>query len=351
MSEKTFLKIVKPDDWHVHLRDGDILEKILPFTARQFSRAIVMPNLIPPITTVSQGLEYRERINTLVSKHFNFQPLMTFYLTDETNIGELKEGKKQEVFYGAKLYPAGATTNSSLGVTNISKIFGVLECLEKIGLPLLVHGEVTDLSVDIFDREAVFIDKIMEPIIRDFPGLKIVFEHVSSAEGVQFIESSDANVAATVTAHHLMINRNDIFNGGIRPHMYCLPLAKTKYDQCELRRAVTSGSQRFFLGTDSAPHLVAEKENECGCAGIFSAPAALEMYIQVFDEEGALDRFEAFASFNGPRFYGLPTNSSSIRLKKTNSKVPERVTLSKGREIRPFWGGKELSWSLLGTSN
>ena len=349
MSEKTFLQIIEPDDWHLHLRDGDVLKAVLPYTVRQFNRAIIMPNLDPPITSVRDALAYRNRINKAVPENFNFAALMTLYLTDETSLEEIKNGKIKNILFGAKLYPAGATTNSSRGVTDVKKIYRVFECMEKIGLPLLVHGEVTDKSVDIFDREAVFIERVLDPLVRNFPDLKVVFEHISSAEGVQFVENSSTNVGATVTPHHLLINRNAIFNGGIRPHMYCLPIAKTKHDQLELRRAVTSGSEKFFLGTDSAPHLIGEKESSCGCAGIFSAPCALELYAQVFEEENALEKFESFASINGPRFYGLPLNSKYIKLERVKSRVREKVVTSEGLEIQPFFAGEELSWTLLST--
>jgi dihydroorotase len=310
------LTLRRPDDWHVHLRDGDMLAAVVNYTARAFARAIVMPNLGPPITTVAAARGYRDRILAAVEPGLAFEPLMTCYLTDTIDAGEVERGVAEGVFTACKLYPAHATTNSAHGVTDIRNIHPVLEVMQRIGMPLLVHGEVTDRHVDIFDREAVFIERILARLIEDFPALKVVFEHITTADAVAFVEAGGPNLAATITPHHLAINRNAMFDGGIRPHFYCLPVAKRETHRLALRRAATSGSAKFFLGTDSAPHPVGDKESACGCAGVFNAPFALESYAKTFDEEGALDRLEAFASENGPRFYGLPLNDSFIHLER-----------------------------------
>ena len=336
MSVKS-ITIRKPDDWHVHLRDGEMLQLVAPYTARQFARAIVMPNLVPPITTVDAATAYRERIITVVRGAFT--PLMTCYLTDRTNPDELARGYANGAWVAAKLYPAGATTNSASGVTDIRNIYRALERMQDMGMVLCVHGEVSDPDVDVFDREAVFIERVLTPTIREFPGLKVVFEHITTADAADFVMSFGSNVAATVTPHHLVINRNAIFAGGLRPHAYCLPVAKREEHRLAVRKAATSGSPKFFLGTDSAPHTREAKESACGCAGIFNAPCALESYVAVFEEDGALDRFETFASENGARFYGLPLNEGTITLKRAETKVPEEVG-----GVVPFHAGQTLRW-------
>lgn len=341
------LTIRRPDDWHVHLRDGAVLAGVLPYTARQFARAIVMPNLSPPVTTVAAGAAYRERIMAALPAGMDFTPLMVAYLTDGTDPEEMARGKESGVFTGAKLYPAHATTGSAHGVTDVANIRKVLERMEQVGLPLLVHGEVTDAHVDIFDREAVFIDRVLAPLVRDLPGLRVVFEHITTAEAAQFVAESGPNVAATITPQHLHINRNAIFAGGIRPHMYCLPIAKREHHRLALRKAATSGSPKFFLGTDTAPHAVGAKEAACGCAGIFNAPYALESYAAVFEEEGALDKFEGFASLHGPAFYGLPVNEGTVTLEKAPCAVPDLIDAN-GTPIVPFHAGEELGWRFLG---
>jgi dihydroorotase len=334
------LTIRRPDDWHVHLRDGDMLKLVAPYTARQFARAIVMPNLVPPITTVDAASAYRERI--IAAAGPGFTPLMTCYLTDSISPDEVARGFEDKVWIAAKLYPAGATTNSASGVTDIRRIYPVLERMERIGMVLCVHGEVTDPDVDVFDREAVFIERVLSKLVRDFPKLKIVFEHITTEEAVKFV-GRHAYVGATVTPQHLQINRNAIFAGGLRPHAYCLPVAKREQHRLAVRKAATSGSPKFFLGTDSAPHTREAKESACGCAGIFNAPYALESYAQVFEEEGALGKLEAFASFNGARFYGLPINDSEVKLKKAETKVPDEID-----GIVPFHAGETLGWKFVG---
>ena len=344
MSEQR-ITLRRPDDWHVHLRDGAMLVAVLPWTARSFARAIVMPNLVPPVTTVAAAESYRRRILDALPKGARFEPLMTCYLTDDGDPPEIERGYREKVFAAVKLYPARATTNSAHGITDIAKTYRVLERMERLGMPLLVHGEVTDPGVDIFDREAVFLDRVLAPLIARFPGLKIVLEHITTAEAADFVTRAGPSLAATITAHHLVINRNAIFTGGLRPHMYCLPVAKRETHRLALRRAAVSGNSKFFLGTDTAPHAIKDKEMDCGCAGIFSAPAALEIYAQVFAEENALDRFEAFASLNGPRFYGLPVNEEKIVLAQKPWRVPERVDA-----IKPFLAGGEVGWTLVAPS-
>jgi dihydroorotase len=341
----TRLMLRRPDDWHVHLRDDTMLAAVVDYTARQFARAVVMPNLVPPITTVAAAKAYRDRILAALAPGRVFTPLMTCYLTDTTDAGEVGRGFAEGVFTACKLYPAHATTNSNHGVTDIRKIYSVLEVMQRVGMPLLLHGEVTDRHVDIFDREAVFIERILVKLIEDFPGLKVVFEHITTAEAVTFVETSGPNLAATITPHHLSINRNAMFDGGIRPHFYCLPIAKRERHRLALRQAATSGSAKFFLGTDSAPHAVGDKESACGCAGIFNAAFALESYATVFDEEGALARLEAFASENGPRFYGLPLNSGSVVLERKAQRVPVHMTEA-GIPLVPFHAGAELPWTI-----
>ena len=333
------ITIRRPDDWHVHLRDGAMLEAVAPFTARQFARAIVMPNLVPPVTTAAAADDYRRRI--IAAAGPGFTPLMTAYLTDDSAPDELEHGHRDEIWIAAKLYPAGATTNSASGVTDIRNIHAALERMEKIGMVLCVHGEVTDPDVDVFDREAVFIDRVLSGIARDFAGLKIVFEHVTTKDAVEFVEASDANVAATVTPHHLVINRNALFAGGLRPHAYCLPVAKREEHRLAVRKAATSGSPKFFLGTDSAPHAREAKESACGCAGIFNAPHALESYATVFEDEGALDRLEGFASEHGARFYGLPLNDGQVTLERAEAAVPEEIA-----GVVPFHAGETVRWRL-----
>jgi dihydroorotase len=337
------LTIRRPDDWHVHLRDGEMLRHVVGHTARQFARAIVMPNLTSPVTRAADAAAYRERIVAALPEDSGFTPLMTCYLTDTTDPHDLAMGFADGVFTAAKLYPAGATTNSANGVTDIAHIRGVLERMQAIGMALCVHGEVTDPAVDVFDREAVFIERVLAPLLRELPGLKVVFEHATSEEAVQFVESARSNVAATITPHHLHINRNAMLVGGIRPHAYCLPVAKREQHRLALRRAATSSSPKFFLGTDSAPHSREAKESACGCAGIFNAPFALESYLAVFEAEGALDKFEGFASEHGPRFYGLPLNEGTVTLERAPAEVPQEIA-----GIVPFHAGETLGWRFAG---
>ena len=341
------LVLRQPDDWHVHLRDGAMLASVVNFTARQFARAIAMPNLNPPVTTVAAAAAYRDRILAAVEPATQFEPLMTSYLTDDADPAEIERGFVEGVFVACKLYPAHATTNSAHGVTDIRNIHRVLETMQRIGMPLLVHGEVTDRHVDIFDREAVFIDRVLAPLLTDFPALKVVFEHITTAEAAAFVQAGDANLAATITPHHLAINRNAMFEGGIRPHFYCLPVAKREPHRLALRKAATSGSPKFFLGTNSAPHAAAAKESACGCAGIFNAPYALESYAKTFEEEGALDRLEAFASEHGPRFYDLPLNTGMVTLERAPSQVP-RTLKTPASDIVPFLAGETLGWCFVG---
>jgi dihydroorotase len=346
MSEYMILTIRRPDDWHVHLRDGDMMRAVMPYTARQFARAIVMPNLSPPVTDVAKTVAYRDRILAAVPEGVDFTPLMTVYLTDSSDGEELARGFANGVFTAAKLYPAHATTGSAHGVTDIANIRGALERMQEIGMPLLIHGEVTDSHVDIFDREAVFIERILIPLVSDLPELKIVFEHITTAQAVQFVEASGPNIAATITPQHLHINRNAMFAGGIRPHAYCLPVAKREVHRLALRKAATSGSTKFFLGTDSAPHAIGAKEAACGCAGIFNAPFAIESYAAVFDGENALDKLEGFASEHGPRFYGLPLNEGTVTLERKAMTVPERIDAG-GTPIVPFHAGEDIAWRLV----
>jgi dihydroorotase len=333
------LTIRRPDDWHVHLRDGEMLRTVAPYTARQFGRAIVMPNLVPPVTSVDAAAAYRDRI--IAAAGGGFTPLMTCYLTDRTDPDEIARGFEEGVWIAAKLYPAGATTNSASGVTDIRNIMPALERMQRIGMVLCVHGEVTDPQIDVFDREAVFIERVLEPLRRALPELKIVFEHITTAEAAQFVRDCGPEVGATVTPQHLIINRNALFAGGLRPHAYCLPVAKREHHRLEVRAAATSGSSKFFLGTDSAPHSRDAKESACGCAGIFNAPFAIEAYANVFEQEGALDRLEAFASENGARFYGLPLNDGTVTLERTQVQVPEAIG-----DLVPFCAGETLPWRL-----
>ncbi|MBH5322101.1 dihydroorotase [Aurantiacibacter sediminis] len=343
----TSLTIRRPDDWHVHLRDGAILDVVAQYTARQFHRAIVMPNLTPPITTVEAARAYRERILAAVPDGIAFDPLMVCYLTDNLDPEEIRRGFASGVFTAAKLYPAGATTNSDSGVTDVANIRGVLEVMAEVGMVLCVHGEVTHADIDIFDREAVFIERVLRPLLDDLPELKVVFEHITTADAVRFVEQSGPNVAATITPQHLHINRNAMLVGGIRPHAYCLPVAKREEHRLALRRAATSGNPKFFLGTDSAPHAREAKESACGCAGIFNAPFALESYLAVFEAENALDQFEGFASLHGPAFYGLPVNEESVTLEKAECSVPGAIEAA-GTELVPFHAGETLGWRFAG---
>ncbi|SLM63702.1 MULTISPECIES: dihydroorotase [Dickeya] len=341
----TTLTIRRPDDWHLHLRDDLMLRAVLPYTSRVFARAIVMPNLTPPVTTIAQAEAYRQRILSAVPTEHRFEPLMTCYLTEFLNKDEIISGHQQGVFTAAKLYPAHATTNSSHGVSDIKTIYPILEAMQKLGMPLLVHGEVTDPQVDIFDREARFIERIMMPLRAHFPELKVVFEHITTREAAQYVQSADRFVAATITPQHLMFNRNHMLVGGIRPHLYCLPILKRNTHQQALREAVVSGSEKFFLGTDSAPHSKHRKESSCGCAGVFNAQASLGAYATVFEEMNALDKLEAFCSLNGPRFYGLPVNEESIVLHRTPEQFPAEITIDDDT-IVPFLAGQSLNWSI-----
>ncbi|WP_407928140.1 dihydroorotase [Collimonas humicola] len=339
------LTITRPDDWHLHLRDGVALASVLPHSARQFGRAIVMPNLKPPVTTTAQAAAYRERILAVLPPELTFEPLMTLYLTNNTPPDEIRRAKDSGFVHAVKLYPAGATTNSDAGVTDLSKCYKTLEVMQELGMPFLVHGEVTDPAIDIFDREAVFIERVMQPLRRDMPELKVVFEHITTKEAAQYVESAEGPVAATVTAHHLLYNRNEIFKGGIRPHYYCLPVLKREEHRQALVRAATSGSSRFFLGTDSAPHPKGLKEHACGCAGCYTALHAMELYAQAFDQAGALDRLEAFASFNGPAFYNLPRNQGSVTLKRQPWTLPAELPLG-DTTLVPLNGGETIDWQL-----
>jgi dihydroorotase len=337
----------RPDDWHVHLRDGAMLAAVVPFTARQFARAIVMPNLVPPVTGVTAALAYRERILAALPAGVAFTPLMTCYLTDTTDPQEVARGWQEGIFAAVKLYPAHATTNSASGVTDYDRVMPVLERMTELGMPLLVHGEATEPGIDVFDREAVFVERVLDPLRHRLPELRIVLEHITTEEAVDYVGSEGANLAATITAHHLVINRNAIFAGGIRPHLYCLPIAKREKHRLALRRAATSGNPRFFLGTDSAPHTVPAKEAACGCAGIFTAPCALEIYAEVFEEEDALDRLEGFAALHGAEFYRVPVNGTRVTLRRELYPVPEHIGEDENAVI-PFRAGETLRWRLMG---
>jgi dihydroorotase len=345
------LIITRPDDWHVHLRDGSALPHTCADMARYFGRAIVMPNLSPPSTTVDEALAYRDRILAAMKNlPRQFDPLMTLYLTDTTTPAEVEKAANTDGIYAVKLYPAGATTNSSAGVNELEALYPTLEAMEKVGLPLLVHGEVTDPAIDIFDREKAFIDQHLAPIAERFRALRIVFEHITTQDAVQFVEQAGATIAATITAHHLLFNRNDMLVGGIRPHYYCLPILKRNIHQQALLKAATSGSAKFFLGTDSAPHTTGSKESDCGCAGIYTAHAALELYAQVFDEQGALDQLEGFASQHGADFYGLPRNTDTVTLQKNSWNVP--ATLPLGEEhLTPLFAGDTIQWRVVTSGN
>lgn len=337
------LTITRPDDWHLHLRDGAALAAVLPDTARQFARAIIMPNLKPPVTTVEQAQAYRARILAALPAGMQFEPLMTLYLTDNTTAEEIIAARASGLVHGVKLYPAGATTNSDAGVTDIRRCSAALEAMQRVGMPLLVHGEVTDASIDIFDREAVFIDRVMTPVRRDFPELKVVFEHITTKDAAEYVREASGPVGATITAHHLLYNRNAIFTGGIRPHYYCLPVLKRETHREALVAAATSGSPRFFLGTDSAPHARGLKEHACGCAGCYTALHAMELYAEAFDAAGALDKLEAFASFNGPAFYGLPRNAGTLTLEREDWQLPAELPYG-DTTLVPLRGGETLRW-------
>ena len=339
------LTLTRPDDWHLHVRDADALTTVVAHTARQFARAIIMPNLQPPVTTTKQALAYRERILASVPDGVQFTPLMTLYLTDQTTADDIAEAKASNVVQAVKLYPAGATTNSAAGVTDISNTYAALESMEQLGLPLLVHAEVTDPDIDVFDREQVFIERHLQPLTQRFPQLKVVLEHVTTREGVQFVSSAPDTVAATVTAHHLLLNRNAMFKGGLQPHSYCLPVLKRELHREALLAAATSGNSKFFLGTDSAPHSRERKESTCGCAGIYTAHAALELYTQAFEDAGALNKLEGFASHFGADFYGLPRNTDKITLEKHDWQVAESYPMS-GTSLVPLFAGETLHWRI-----
>lgn len=339
------LTLTRPDDWHLHLRDGDAMRAVLPHSARQFARAIIMPNLRPPVTTTEQALAYRARILDAIPAGSTFQPLMTLYLTDNTSPTEIVRAKDSNQVVACKLYPAGATTNSDSGVTDVRNIYSVLEMMQAHGLPLLVHGEVTDPEVDVFDREAVFIERVLMPTIRDFPALKVVLEHITTQDAVEYVRAAPATIAATITAHHLLYNRNAIFQGGIRPHYYCLPILKREHHRQALIRAATSGDPKYFLGTDSAPHPRQGKETACGCAGCYTAHAALELYAEAFESADALDKLEAFASLHGPDFYGLPRNTKTLTLLRQPTSVPDRFPFGTDT-LTPLRAGETVRWRL-----
>ncbi|AYO83851.1 dihydroorotase [Methylobacterium brachiatum] len=340
------ITIRRPDDWHIHLRDGAMLKAVLPYTAAQFARGIIMPNLVPPVTTVAAARAYRERILAALPEGLDFTPLMTCYLRDDTDPDEIARGFAEKVWIAAKLYPAGATTNSHAGVTDLIGLAPVLERMERIGMPLLIHGEATDPEIDIFDREAAFMEGSLIPLLARHQGLKVTVEHATTAEILDVVRANRSRVAATITPHHLVINRTHIFQGGLRPHLYCLPVAKRERHRLALRAAATSGEACFFLGTDTAPHVRGAKEASCGCAGVFCGPTALQTYVQVFDEEGALDRFEAFASLNGARFHGLEPNAATVTLERGESRVIEAVTVEETAVV-VFRGDETLPWAVV----
>lgn len=342
----TAITLTRPDDWHLHLRDGAALQAVLPASARQMGRAIIMPNLLPPVTTTEQALAYRQRILAALPQGSSFEPLMTLYLTDKTTAEEIERAVASGMVHAVKLYPAGATTNSDSGVTDLAHCDEAIAAMARLGLPLLMHGEVTDAEIDIFDREAVFIERVLRPLLERHPGLKVVFEHITTAEAAEFVAQAPANVAATITVHHLLFNRNRMLVGGIRPHYYCLPILKRERHRQALLAAATSGSGKFFLGTDSAPHAQADKESACGCAGAYSAPAAIELYAMAFDEVGALERLEGFASHFGPDFYHLPRNADTITLVREEWVLPASLPYSDGQRIVPLQAGETLTWKM-----
>lgn len=339
------LTITRPDDWHLHLRDGSVLADVLPHTAAQFARAIVMPNLKPPVTTTAMASAYRDRILAALPKDMSFEPLMVLYLTDNTQPDEIRKAVESGFVHGVKLYPAGATTNSDAGVTDLQRCMPALEMMQELGLPLLIHGEVTDAEIDVFDREAVFIDRILQPLRKQLPQLRIVFEHITTQEAVHYVRDAEGPIAATITAHHLLYNRNAIFKGGVRPHYYCLPILKRETHRRALMQAASSGNPRFFLGTDSAPHPKGLKEHACGCAGCYTALHAMELYAQAFEEANALDKLEGFASFYGPDFYKLPRNKDHITLQRQDWIVPEELVMQNAT-IVPLDAGTTLAWKL-----
>jgi dihydroorotase len=340
------LQITRPDDWHLHLRDGAHMRAVLADTARRFARAIVMPNLRPPVTTTASALAYRTRILEALPQGTRFEPLMTLYLTDNTPAAEIARAKASGAVHAVKYYPAGATTNSDSGVTDLARCYPVLESMADHGLPLLVHGEVTDPAVDVFDRERVFIERVLEPLVRRFSKLKVVVEHITTREAAQFVREASANVAATITVHHLLLNRNSLFTGGVRPHHYCLPIIKRETHREALVEAAVSGDSKYFLGTDSAPHARHTKETSCGCAGVYTAHAAIELYAEVFERAGALEKLENFASVFGPRFYGLPVNEAKITLEKADVRVPEEIAFGEDALV-PFRAGEAVRWRLV----
>ncbi len=339
------LKLTRPDDWHLHVRDGAILESVVPDTARQFARAIIMPNLKPPVSTVELALSYRDRILAAVPEGMDFQPLMTLYLTEQTSADEIRKAAASEHIYAVKYYPAGATTNAASGVRDLDRVWPVLEAMQEVGLPLLMHGEVTDHDIDVFDREAVFIERHLSRLIQSFPELPMVLEHITTRDSADFVKEGPANLAATITAHHLLLNRNAMFEGGLRPHHYCLPLIKREQHRQALVTAATSDNPKFFLGTDSAPHPKGAKESDCGCAGIYSARNAMGFYAEVFEDAGALDKLEGFASHFGPDFYGLPRNSDLITLRREDGNIPEHVDFG-GVPGVPLRAGGQIRWTL-----
>ena len=342
----TILKLTRPDDWHLHLRDGEQMCAVLPDTARRFARAIVMPNLQPPVVTTGMALAYRERILAALPRGMRFEPLMTLYLTDNTPAAEITQAKASGAIHGVKYYPAGATTHSDAGVTDITKCYATLAAMEQADMPLLVHGEVTDMEVDVFDREKVFIDRVLIPITQRFPKLRVVFEHITTREAVEFVKGASSNIAATITAHHLLLNRSAMFQGGMRPHHYCLPVLKREAHRRALVEVAISGNPKFFLGTDSAPHSKSAKESACGCAGIYTAHAGIELYAEVFEQAGALDKLEAFASFYGADFYKLPRNQDSITLIKENWDVPAQLEFA-GETLVPLRAGESVAWKMI----
>ncbi len=343
VSKMNSITITQPDDWHLHVRDNEFLTDVVPHTAAMFSRAIIMPNLNPPVTNVSLALAYRERILAALPKGTTFNPLMTLYLTNNTSADEIVNAHKNENVHAVKYYPAGATTNSDAGVTDIKNAYDALAKMEELGLPLLVHGEVTDQSVDVFDREQVFIDTVLQPLLNDFPKLKVVLEHITTKHMAEFVTQANDNIAATITAHHLLFNRNQMFKGGMNPHYYCLPILKRELHREALVAAATGGNKKFFLGTDSAPHAQDRKETSCGCAGIYSAHAAIELYAEIFDEANALDKLEGFASFHGPDFYGLPRNTDTLTLEKSDWRVPDSFSFAQEKLI-PLRAGEIIKW-------
>ncbi len=339
------LTLTRPDDWHLHVRDGDVLKHIIPHTAQRFARAIIMPNLKPPVTTTAQALAYRQRILESVPKGRSFEPLMTLYLTDKLHASEIHQARASGKIYAVKLYPAGATTNSDAGVTDITRTYAALEVMAEVGMPLLVHGEVTTPEVDVFDREKVFIDTVLAPLLKHLPQLKVVLEHVTTRDAVQLVSEGPATLAATITPHHLLYNRNAMFKGGIRPHYYCLPIIKREEHRLALLAAATSGNPKFFLGTDSAPHAQHTKENACGCAGIYSSHAGIELYAEAFESVNALDKLEAFASFYGPDYYGLPRNHEKVTLIKEAWQVPAQLPFGQ-HQIVPLRAGETIAWKI-----